>query len=636
MEATQIQPGGDEEAGLDEIRKILVRTMSDVASMMEADRSTVFLHDERENVLWSAIMQGQEVHQIRIPADRGIAGFVWSHQEKVNIPDAYQDARFNQEVDKASGYRTRSILCDLVRTMEGRPIGVVQVLNKLGASEGKRAGDAKFDHHDAMLLSLLGQQIGTVIENVKLRQELSKNHRNLQMAFREVEKDKDRLATSIRGERFKRWMTWGSVLPVVALVGAYFYASLDRHEGTEAPLKVEARATDEPKTVTPVVESIREPMLLVSKLMPLEIINHVSPMAGRIQERLFQYGQKVEQGASLIKISTAEEEGRLREAQTAFYQAQEAFNRLRDLQKSPDYTQAVWRRNQARTALERSQRQLLMTRKLFGDGIISRVEMENEEEATKQAEFNYKSSEDAVVGIQEQASTHRIAAARAQLENAERALKETQKRIDQAWVKARTSGIILKPVTNAGGSGQGQPEVEPGAVIGEGGALFAIADVDRYALQLQVDEIDLLRLAPGQRVNVTGDAFPDFVLQGFVQRIASQSTSMSAQSDGSGDVSGPATFSVRAILADIPEEAKKFLRPGMSARAEIIIHENPTALLVPIQAVTTDLLTRTTTVELYTPETKTREKRSVKVRANDGGRVEIVSGIQPTDRLVVP
>uniref|UniRef100_F6Y8R5 GAF domain-containing protein n=1 Tax=Ciona intestinalis TaxID=7719 RepID=F6Y8R5_CIOIN len=62
---------------------------------------------------------------------QGIAGMVALTGTALNIPDAYKDSRFNQSVDKKTGYRTRSILCMPIRDGDKRIVGVAQVINKI-------------------------------------------------------------------------------------------------------------------------------------------------------------------------------------------------------------------------------------------------------------------------------------------------------------------------------------------------------------------------------------------------------------------------------------------------------------------------------------------------------------------------
>ena len=74
--------------------------------MLDADRSTLFLHDEKADELFSYIGDRLET-EIRFPSDRGIAGAVFTSQEAVRIPHAYADLRFNPTFDRQTGYFTR-------------------------------------------------------------------------------------------------------------------------------------------------------------------------------------------------------------------------------------------------------------------------------------------------------------------------------------------------------------------------------------------------------------------------------------------------------------------------------------------------------------------------------------------------
>ncbi len=61
--------------------------------------------------MWSKVALGLDSSQeIRFPADKGLAGYVVKSGETLNITEAYNDSRFNPEVDKKTGYRTKTIL----------------------------------------------------------------------------------------------------------------------------------------------------------------------------------------------------------------------------------------------------------------------------------------------------------------------------------------------------------------------------------------------------------------------------------------------------------------------------------------------------------------------------------------------
>ncbi|MFI5338371.1 MAG: GAF domain-containing protein [Candidatus Methylomirabilales bacterium] len=150
----------------------LLRTISQTTShLLQAERSTVFLVDHGRNELWSRVAEGLDRQEIRIPLGAGIAGMVASTGVAIRISDAYTDPRFNPDVDKRTGYRTRNILCTPMRNARGRVIGVFQVLNK-------RGGD--FSALDEQLLASLSSQAAVAVENAQLYDEVQRAYTQLQ------------------------------------------------------------------------------------------------------------------------------------------------------------------------------------------------------------------------------------------------------------------------------------------------------------------------------------------------------------------------------------------------------------------------------------------------------------------------
>jgi len=117
--------------------KLIERINEEVRAYLHADRMTVFFYDRRTDELYSYIASGLQPGEIRIPATKGIAGYVFQSGEMVSAEDAYQDPRFNPEVDRMTGYRTRSLLCLHITNRNGVRIGVVQALNKQSEKQGE-------------------------------------------------------------------------------------------------------------------------------------------------------------------------------------------------------------------------------------------------------------------------------------------------------------------------------------------------------------------------------------------------------------------------------------------------------------------------------------------------------------------
>jgi adenylate cyclase len=144
---------------------LLPRLIELVTRTLRADRGTLFLHDAETGELYSRVLRGGQVEEIRIPAQAGIAGAAFTSGATLNIPDAYADARFNAEVDRRTGYRTRSILCVPLRNRQGAAIGVTQVLNRAGGP---------FTAADEALLATVTAHAAAALEHAQLFERLER------------------------------------------------------------------------------------------------------------------------------------------------------------------------------------------------------------------------------------------------------------------------------------------------------------------------------------------------------------------------------------------------------------------------------------------------------------------------------
>lgn len=110
-----------------ETTEVVVKKVLNFAqTLVDADRASLFFVDHKNSELYSRIFDNQPednsntTHisvnsdgqkEIRFPMGRGIAGYVARTGEGVNIVNAYEDDRFNPEVDSKTGYHTTSVLC---------------------------------------------------------------------------------------------------------------------------------------------------------------------------------------------------------------------------------------------------------------------------------------------------------------------------------------------------------------------------------------------------------------------------------------------------------------------------------------------------------------------------------------------
>ena len=139
---------------------LLLKTVAqEIKKVLDADRCSVFLLEKNKNELVSKVALGMGTQEIRFPANTGLAGYVAQSGEIINIKDAYSDTRFNQDIDKETGYKTKTILCMPIWNMKHEILGVFQVLNKKNGT---------FTKEDEEVLIAIGSSAGIAIENARL------------------------------------------------------------------------------------------------------------------------------------------------------------------------------------------------------------------------------------------------------------------------------------------------------------------------------------------------------------------------------------------------------------------------------------------------------------------------------------
>ncbi|RMD97043.1 MAG: sigma-54-dependent Fis family transcriptional regulator [Deltaproteobacteria bacterium] len=153
---------------------LLSMITQETCRVLGADRGSIFLLDPERRVLWSTVSKDLD-RVIEFDASKGIAGYVVQSGKVYRSTDVYQDPRFNREIDRETGYRTRNMICAPLRTMKGAMLGTFQVLNKA-------AGD--FTAEDEEIFLALAAQAAVAIENA--------------MFYRELTSTRDRLTRELR------------------------------------------------------------------------------------------------------------------------------------------------------------------------------------------------------------------------------------------------------------------------------------------------------------------------------------------------------------------------------------------------------------------------------------------------------
>ena len=234
------------------------------------------------------------------------------------------------------------------------------------------------------------------------------------------------------------------------------------------------------------------------------------------------------------------------------------------------------------------------------------------EQAQKQVDASKQSLEQAQkkVDISKQSleqAQKRVDASKQSLEQAQQSLEQAQKQLDEATITASFDGMVASV------------DADEEDTVSSAKTIIHLIDLSTMELNVEVDEIDIAGVKPGQRAIIEVDALPDLELEGEVTFISPL---------GRGEA-GVVLYEVK-ISFNVPEDLG--LRAGMSTEADIVINERNNVLLVPDRAIKQDSQGNSM-VEVMVDEQI--QQRSVVTGISDGFQTEIVSGLDEGETVVV-
>ncbi|MEO0161848.1 MAG: sigma-54-dependent Fis family transcriptional regulator [candidate division WOR-3 bacterium] len=144
-----------------ELSKILDIIIESAKNLLKAEASSLLLLDETTNELYFASVTGEVSERLKnltVPLDKGIAGACVREGKAKVVNDTTKDKDFYPQIDKSTGFVTRSIIAAPLR-LSGKTIGVIEVLNKKDQQE--------WTEEDKDLLMLIAYQAAQVIQNAQ-------------------------------------------------------------------------------------------------------------------------------------------------------------------------------------------------------------------------------------------------------------------------------------------------------------------------------------------------------------------------------------------------------------------------------------------------------------------------------------
>lgn len=278
--------------------------------------------------------------------------------------------------------------------------------------------------------------------------------------------------------------------------------------------------------------NLTELVMATGKVQPVTQVKISPEVAGEIIELPIKEGQKVDKGDLLLQIRRDLYEAGLRSAEASYKSAQAA---LLTAQANERKAYAEYQRNTE-----------LFQRKLISDSVY----------------------DDFKTGLE--VAKANVSSATQQIEIARASIKRAQEDLLKTTINAPISGTIAKLNSEVG-------ERVSGTGMMAGTDILTLADLSVMEARVEVGEVDVVLIQPGQKVRLEVDSFRDRKFTGIVTQVA-----RSAKSLGAGTQAESTKFEVRIRIQD----QESFL-PGMSVTAEIETRYRTNVLAVPIQSVTT-------------------------------------------------
>ncbi len=378
-----------------------------------------------------------------------------------------------------------------------------------------------------------------------------------------------------------------------------------------------ARKTREPDWETVRVErGIIEETVVASGRLEADVKVDVYPRASALVERvLVDVGDFVKKGQVLAELDLDQLRARLERADALLAQAKAELARVQRGANPLQLVEAEQALQQAELEFREAERIFERTKALHEKGYASDEELEQARYRYEQARNRRESAQKRLQVLQSLPLPEEVARAEAALRQAEAARQEAWEEFQNARILAPISGVVL------------QKNIEEGTLVVSitnafGGAarpVFTIGQVDVIRFVGEIDEGDVGRVAVGQEVRISVDAYPDEEFRGQLAHIGPQGV----------ERGGAVFFPVRVLLPN----AEHKLKPGMSATAEIIVEVHRDVLRVPASAVEYE----EGKTFVYRPPQKPDaepERVPVEIGVETLDWIEIRSGLQEGDEIL--
>jgi len=383
----------------------------------------------------------------------------------------------------------------------------------------------------------------------------------------------------------RRWLVWAAGIVVAVLLLASF---MSRDE----VIPVRAATVER--------NSIRSVISTNGKVEPVQSFEAHAPVGTTVKKLLVKEGDRVKKGQLLAQLDDADASSQAARALAMVRTAQADASALRSGGNQEEVLTLSSQLVKSENARDTAQRNLGALKLLQQQGAASPGEI-------KQAEDQFAAAEADLKLIQQKQkdrySQPEIAKVDAQKSEAQSAYAAAENTLSQLNIRAPFEGVVYSL------------PVHQGAYVNPGDLVLQEADLSKVLVRAYVDEPDVGRLAPGQKIDLTWDAMPGRTWQGSVSSIPST-------------VKLLGTRNVGETTCIVDNQDLKLL-PNINVGVTIVTAEHQNSLTVPREAVRLDD-GKTFVYEIVNNELK---RRDIQTAISNLTQVEISNGV--TDKALL-
>ena len=406
-----------------------------------------------------------------------------------------------------------------------------------------------------------------------MTRELEEQNAELKESYRSAEEHRERLDTVLKRVQVARGIATVLVIGLFLGAGLWSWSGLDPYamfntgassaqagEGEAGPLR----------TVVLEPEEFTSPTLLVGRLVPSREVPVTSAADGHVADIRFAYGRRVSQGETLLRLDMDETRLERLDAWAQYEEAKKSLEDLDNWESGTEVASAQRAFTKARIAMEGEAAALKRSEFLVKEGLIPASQHEGAKRRFRNQQLDFEAARQDLEAIRAKSGGKAREVAEVKLRRARNKLRAIEASLEQDTIKAPISGVVSMPTAAE------EALLAEGRSVTKGDTLLVISDVDRMAVVAPVDEVEVVSIRPGQPVTVRGDAFPGLEMRGSVSYVSPEPRASKA---------GEAPrFEVRVSLDDPGDGQRERMRAGMSAHLRIVTYRNPSALMIPIEA----------------------------------------------------